>query len=81
MACCYRMYDGGMSSELTRLTVNLIPKAAAALDEAVELSGDSRTDTINRAVQAYAFMLKAHQGGGFYVRQGPGGELFRVEFL
>jgi hypothetical protein len=39
---------------LTKLTVNLLPQSMAALNSAAERLGDSRTDTVNRAVQVYA---------------------------
>lgn len=41
---------------LERLTVNLIPRASKALEHACSLTGDSKTDTINRAVQVYAYL-------------------------
>jgi hypothetical protein len=44
------------TTSLTRVTVNLIPRADAALTLAVELTGDSKTDTINRAIQIYAYL-------------------------
>lgn len=57
-------------SDLTRLTVNLTPRAAAALDRAAELSGDNRTDTINRALSVYAWIEGVRaDGGAIYVRQ------------
>lgn len=49
------MYARRMTSDLTRVTVNLIPKATVALAEVVRLTGDTKTDSINRALQAYAF--------------------------
>jgi hypothetical protein len=71
-----------MPGDFRRVSVNLLPKAAAVLDDAIQLSGYSQTDTINRALQAYAFLLKAlARGGGVYVRETADGELFRVEFL
>jgi hypothetical protein len=71
-----------MSSELTRFNLSLIPKAAEALDSAVELGGHSKTDTINRAIRAYAHWLRAREaGGGIYVRESADAELFLVEFL
>ena len=39
-----------------RLTVNLIPRADKALQLAVQLTGDSKTDTVNRALQVYAYL-------------------------
>jgi hypothetical protein len=48
------MYDDRMT--LTKLTVNLTPKAAAALDNAASITGDSKTDTVNRALQFYEWL-------------------------
>ena len=50
--------------ELTRLTVNLIPKADAALELAARVTGLSRTDTVNRALQFYAYMMAVKDNGG-----------------
>lgn len=47
--------------DLTRLTVNLVPRAAAALNEAAQLTEDSRTDTINRALQVYCFFVQQQE--------------------
>lgn len=76
------MYHGHMATELERVTVNLVPRASAALELATGLSQDSKTDTINRALQVYAFLLQAKEaGGGVYVREGPKAELMQVSFL
>ncbi|MFJ8932810.1 hypothetical protein ACIRJS_40015 [Streptomyces sp. NPDC102340] len=65
-----------------RVTVNLAPKAAAALDEAVKLTGDTKTDTINRALQIYAHLEKTIQGGGvLYVKAADSDELERLLFI
>ncbi|MFJ1706569.1 hypothetical protein [Kitasatospora sp. NPDC088346] len=67
-----------------RLTVNLTPRAAKALDQAAAASGDSRTDTVNRALQVYAYLEQvSRNGGSLYVREGgdAGGELTMVRFL
>lgn len=50
--------------DLTKLTVNLVPKALDALNQAAELTGDTRTDTVNRALQAYAALVEASHAGG-----------------
>jgi hypothetical protein len=51
--------------ELERVTVHLTPRASRALELLVELTGDSKTDAINRALQVYAFLEQvAAQGGG-----------------
>jgi hypothetical protein len=49
--------------QLERITVNFVPRASEALRQAVELTHDSKTDTINRAIQLYAYVLKAQAGG------------------
>ena len=47
----------------TRITVNLIPRAVAALDQARAITGLSQTDVVNRALQAYAFLEKEGSEG------------------
>ncbi len=47
---------------LTKLTVNMTDKAMAAINSAADRLGLSRTDTINRAVQAYDVLLAAKPG-------------------
>jgi hypothetical protein len=42
---------------LTRLNLNLHPRAAAALGRVEARTGDSRTDSVNRAVQVYDVFL------------------------
>jgi len=54
----------GRHSPLSRVTVNLTARAAQALDQAAELTGDSKTDTINRALQVYAYLEQVAQAGG-----------------
>lgn len=49
---------------LTRLTVNLIPRANKALILASEITGDSKTDTVNRALQVYAYLEHVISNGG-----------------
>ncbi|AJC61074.1 MULTISPECIES: hypothetical protein [Streptomyces] len=66
----------------TRITVNLAPKAAAALDQAVKLTGDTKTDTINRALQIYAYLERVAQDGGtLYTRLADSDELERLYFV
>ena len=47
----------------TQLTVNLIPLAVTALEQAAMLEGNSQTDTVNRALQAYAFIVMQQRTG------------------
>jgi hypothetical protein len=83
-ASAYHAYAVPMTStqhDLTRLTVNLVPRASAALDLSIELSGDSKTGTVNHALQVYAFLLSiVRDGGGVYTRA-KDGELERIAFL
>lgn len=71
--------DGGV---LERVTVNLTARAARALELATKLTGDSKTDTINRALQIYAFLEETSaEGGAIYVREGKGTELERLRIF
>ena len=45
--------------ELTRVTVNLTPRAMAALGLVHQYEEISRTDIINRALQVYAMVVTA----------------------
>ena len=47
-----------MREDLTRVTVNLIPQSVEALKQATEIEENNRTDTINRALQLYAFLVQ-----------------------
>lgn len=69
---------------LKRETVNLTPRSADALELAVQLSGDNKTDTINRSIQVLAYLLHVkEQGGDVLVRdnQEHGSVTERLEFL
>ncbi len=57
-------------AKLERITVNLTPRAFRALAKAVKLTGDSKTDTVNRALQLYSYLEEITQSGGaLYVRR------------
>ncbi|OLZ53768.1 hypothetical protein BS329_09590 [Amycolatopsis coloradensis] len=49
---------------MERLTVNLIPRSSRALERGVELSTDSKTVVVNRALQLYAYLEEAWAAGG-----------------
>ncbi|ACU71901.1 hypothetical protein Caci_2992 [Catenulispora acidiphila DSM 44928] len=53
-----------MTAELERVTVNLAPRAAHALKQVADLTGDSKTDVINRALQLYAYIEQVMRDGG-----------------
>jgi hypothetical protein len=64
---------------LRRITVNLTPRACTALEQAVKLTGDSKTDTLNRAIQVYSYIMNVTQNGGdLYVRDKGHDELERL---
>ena len=83
------MTDGteGMSHQeeetlLERVTVNLTARASTALELATKLTGDSKTDTINRALQVYALIEQiTAKGGSIYIREASDSELERVLML
>lgn len=62
-----------------RITAPLIGEAVIALCNTAETLGLTRTDTINRALQAYAYLTAVQQqGGGIYIRERPGDRLNRI---
>ena len=68
--------------QLERVTVNLTPRSSRALNRAVELSGDSKTDAINRAVQLYELVEQVVEAGGsVYMRENEDAELERLRFF
>ena len=55
---------------LERVTVNLVPRAQRALTRIAELTGDSKTDSINRALQVYELLEEVlENGGSVYLRE------------
>jgi hypothetical protein len=53
-----------MSTTLERVTVNLTPRSSRALEIVMELTKDSKTDTICRALQVYAHIEQVIAHGG-----------------
>lgn len=53
---------------LTKITINLAPKAVKALEEVADATGDTKTESINRAVQIYAWLqTRINAGDQFLV--------------
>ena len=49
---------------------------------ATELTGDTKTDTINRALQIYAFLEQIlARGGSIYTRESADAELERIKIF
>ena len=77
------MYRGCMDGTQTfrKVTVNLIPKAWDAAEDAAERLRLTRTDVINRALQAYAFLEEQIAGGATVLVRQPDGTVSEVRFL
>lgn len=73
------MYDVRMS--LQRITVNFTPRTVVALAAAMEQSGDSQTDTINHAVQMYAFFMGTINEGKTIILEDEDGTRNIIEFI
>jgi hypothetical protein len=73
---------GGGGNQLVRVTVNLTPRSYSALERASDLTGDNRTDTINRALLVYSLIQElADQGGGSLTIINKNGEKERIHIL
>lgn len=73
---------GRSQSPLERVTVNLTARSATALDDVVQLTQDTKTDVINRALQVYAFLEKImHDGGAVYIREAESTDFERLKFF
>lgn len=67
---------------LTRITVNLTPRAIGALHATMTRTGDSKTDTINRALLAYDVVLELmRRSGGQLVCRDREGRVERIHLL
>lgn len=65
-----------------RITAPLIGEAVIALENTARTLGLSKTDTVNRALQAYAFLVTLQEtGGAVYVRQPGEDGLHRLSLL
>ena len=70
----------GAGEPAERVTVNVTGRAFRALVLAADLTGDTRTDTLNRALQVYAYLGQVTSRGGFvYVREAADSELELLE--
>lgn len=54
----------GGGGPLERVTVNLVARASRALQRVVDLTGDSKTDALNRAIQIYCYLEEVESKGG-----------------
>ena len=68
-------------SNLTRVTVNLIPRAMSALDRLLVVDGCGKTDAMNRAVVGYAYLQDKVAEGAVLKLHYPTGVVEAVTFL
>ncbi|WP_329108769.1 hypothetical protein OG792_09010 [Micromonospora sp. NBC_01699] len=69
-------------STLTKITVNLAPRAVDALTSACARTRDTKTDTINRALVAYHLVLDLiDHGDGSLTLRNTDGSLERVHLI
>lgn len=67
---------------IERVTVNLNTRAAEALEQVANLTGETKTDAINRALQVYALLHQTQADGGtVYTRERDATELERLRIL
>jgi hypothetical protein len=65
-----------------RVTVALVPKAADDLRQAVERTGLSKTDVVNRAVSLYEYLdARLSRGDEILVRDPKSGQLEQIRFF
>lgn len=64
---------------LTKVTAYFFPKSMTALEQAAEMTGDSLTETLNRAAQVYAHVVRLHANGNGRVLFDSGDGQVRIE--
>lgn len=68
-------------TENERFTITLIPKAAQAVATLMRVTGLSKTDSINRAVQVYAFLAQQMADGKEVLLRDEKGNAERVHIV
>jgi hypothetical protein len=69
-------------SSLDRVTVNLTRRASDALEQLDRLTGESKTDSINKALQLFAYLQQVQQdNGAIYVREAGSRELEKLKLF
>lgn len=70
------------NQQLERLNVNLIPRAARALEQAMTLTGHTKTDVINRALLLYTYIEQVmHDGGAVFVQNAGSSEPQQIKIF
>jgi hypothetical protein len=74
--------ERGGGSALERVTVNLTKRSVTAMDKLVELTGDTKTESINKALQFYAHIQEfLNSGGALYMREPDSDEVERIKIF
>ena len=83
MRCMYDscMSDGKETGTIHKITVNLIPQAWTAAEETAARLSLTKTDVINRALQAYAFFEQEIANGSEVLIRSRDGDTQQVKFL
>jgi len=64
-----------------RVTVNLSDKSSLALSRLAALTGDTKTDAINKALQVYALIQDAQSNDGeVWLKESAKSDLSRIRF-
>lgn len=68
---------------IDRITVNLNRRASEALTEAAQLTGDRKTDVVNKALLVYLLFQQTQTAGGtIFIQKDPeDGGLERIRLL
>lgn len=67
---------------LKRVTLNLTVRAQDAIRDIINVTSESKTDAINRALLLYNFFIQTQaSGGALYVRDTVEGEVERLRLL
>lgn len=70
-----------MPTTETRITVSLTVKSVAALEAITAVTGDTKTDTVNRAIQLYRLYLDESGRGAKLVLSQPDGTVETIRVL
>lgn len=72
----------GGGSPLERVTVNLTPRTSEALEQLAQITGESKTDMINKALQVFSYLQQLQRdGGAVYVREPGSKEVERLKIF
>ncbi|MFG2839244.1 hypothetical protein ACGFYE_30070 [Streptomyces zaomyceticus] len=69
------------AAESERYSVTFVPPAVQSIQTLTELSGLSKTDAINRAVQVYAFLASEMADGRQVLLRNEDGSLERLHIV